>query len=126
MHDVACSYAHAEGAGAGGVALPPQEISSSKVKLLKGHTSEVFVGAFNPRLDILATGYVPSAPHQACALLASWLRRTCSSALVYGRVLQVGRRYGPLVATGRCERCRRHAVHRTAACGGCIQGTRHA
>jgi hypothetical protein len=37
------------------------EVAASDVTLLQGHTSEVFTCAFNPRADILASGYAMQA-----------------------------------------------------------------
>jgi len=40
------------------------EIPASKVSVLRGHESEVFICAWNPTNDLLASGYLASATTQ--------------------------------------------------------------
>lgn len=51
--DFSAAAMEADGAG-------PQEIHPSKVTALEGHTSEVFICAWSPDGDMLASGCVPS------------------------------------------------------------------
>jgi transducin (beta)-like 1 len=37
---------------------PVNEIPDNEVSVLKSHTSEVFICAWNPKSDLLASGYV--------------------------------------------------------------------
>lgn len=49
------------GAPAGGSG-GPAEIGKERVRYLRGHESEVFICAWNPRQDLLASGYVNLGP----------------------------------------------------------------
>lgn len=49
------------------------EIPQSKAMVLRGHESEVFICAWNPVNDLLASGSVaPPEPHPVCLHCLSW------------------------------------------------------
>lgn len=49
------------------------EIPQSKAMVLRGHESEVFICAWNPVNDLLASGSVaPPKPHPVCLHCLSW------------------------------------------------------
>ena len=42
------------------------EIPASKVSILRGHESEVFICAWNPTNDLLASGYIATVLMYSC------------------------------------------------------------
>lgn len=60
------------------------EIPQNKAMVLRGHESEVFICAWNPVSDLLASGLVPGLffirRNRHSGVLASWLNCSCRTA----------------------------------------------